>query len=306
VAWETKLVVDRLVDPPATTTELFEAAREKLLEHDWDLAVVVTDLPVRQGGRPVSRRVSASHGVAIVSLPALGALNLRQRLRRTLVDLVRDLVDTEGASLQELAALDVDHSPRGLRMLYVPAVLLGHLRLLTGMVRANRPWRFAARLYSALAAALAAGAVALITGDFWLLSATMGFWRLALSCVLSIGGTVFAIIAVHHLWERAPDPRVREQVVLFNIATTATVLFGIVSLYLALFVLMLGAAELVIRPFVLEEKIGHHAGFGDYLALAWLMASFGAIAGGLGAGLESEEEVREAAYANTPSDEEAG
>jgi hypothetical protein len=45
VGWRTVLEVDRLVEPPELTTDLIDAARRKLLERGWDLAVVVTDLP---------------------------------------------------------------------------------------------------------------------------------------------------------------------------------------------------------------------------------------------------------------------
>ena len=55
VDWRTELQVDRLVVPPAPLTELLDAGRRKLLEGDWDLGVIVTDLPLKVGGRPVSR-----------------------------------------------------------------------------------------------------------------------------------------------------------------------------------------------------------------------------------------------------------
>jgi len=41
---------------------------------------------------------------------------------------------------------------------------------------------------------------------------------------------------------------------------------------------------------------GHHAGVGDYAAVAWMASSLATIAGGLGASLKSDEAVREAAY----------
>jgi hypothetical protein len=58
---------------------------------------------------------------------------------------------------------------------------------------------------------------------------------------------------------------------------------------------LLGAA-LVIDSGVMAQALGHDAGIGDYAALAWMASSLGTIAGGLGAGLESDEAVREAAY----------
>ena len=79
VDWRTELVVDRLVEPPARVTDLLEDARRSLLRGQWHLAIVVTDLPLEDDGRPVSRRASRTHGVALVSLPALGPLNVRPR-----------------------------------------------------------------------------------------------------------------------------------------------------------------------------------------------------------------------------------
>ncbi len=310
VDWRIELAEDRLVTPPAPLTEIFDAARKKLLGRDWDLAVVVTDLPLRLDSRPATRHVSRTHAVALVSLPALGAMHLRRRLRRTLLELVGELIGDDDPQrpgrweqrvLRELAADTED--PGRLRFLFVPAVLFGHLRLLLGMVRANRPWRLVARLDRALAAALAAGAYGVVVSDIWRISAAMGWWRLAVSSVLSIAVTVILIIVAHELWERAPDPRVREQVVLFNVATAATVGVGILALYVALFALVLAGAGLVITPGLLSDALGRDVGLGDYATLAWFVTSLATIGGALGAVLESDQAVREAAYASSEPDE---
>jgi hypothetical protein len=95
-----------------------------------------------------------------------------------------------------------------------------------------------------------------------------------------------------------PDPRVREQVVLFNIATLATVVVGIATLYAALFVLILAGAALVIPESVFDDAVVGSVTAADYAALAWFVASLATIGGALGAGLESREAVREAAYAS--------
>jgi hypothetical protein len=311
VEWTTELDVDRLVVPPATLTDILDAARRKLLDSDWDLGIVVTDLPLQAGSRTVERHVSPTHGIAVVSLPALGAVHLRQRLRQRLLELVGELVgdqDQDGMHgrwgrgvLRELAR-ETDDEPGQSRLLFVPTVVLRNLRLLLGMVRANRPWRLAARLYAALVAAIAVGAYGTVTSDIWRLATSMGAWRLSILSLVSVGVTVVAVIAVHELWERAPAAEVRDQVVLFNVATVTTVAIGIATLYLVLFALFLAGAELVIDASLFRRETGlATVGTGDYAVLAWFVASFATIGGALGVGLESDEAVREAAYSTPPA-----
>jgi len=320
VEWRTELAADRLVTPPAQTSEIIDAARRKLLDEDWDLGVVVTDLPLRVGRRPVSRQVRPTHGIAVVSLPALGALHLAPRLRRTLLELVGELVGEGGGwrgdgtlarlrrrwgrgVLQELAT-DTSDRPGALRFFFVPEVLASHFRLLLGMVRANRPWRLAARLYRALLAAVVAGAYGLVTSDIWRISATAGSIRLVLASIASISFTSGAVIVAHGLWERAPNRHLRDQVILFNFATAATILIGIATLYAALFLMIFATAELLLSTQALGSGLGHAVGTGDYATLAWFTASLATVGGALGAVLESDDAVREAAYASfTDSDE---
>jgi hypothetical protein len=321
VEWRTELAVDRLVTPPAQTSEIIDAARRKLLDEDWDLGVVVTDLPLRVGRRPVSRQVRPTHGIAVVSLPALGALHLAPRLRRTLLELVGELVGEGGGGwsgdgalarlrrrwgrgvLRELATDTLDR-PGALRFLFVPEVLASHFLLLLGMVRANRPWRLAARLYRALLAAVVAGAYGLVTSDIWRISATAGSTRLVLASIASISFTSGAVIVAHGLWERAPNRHLRDQVILFNFATAATIVIGIATLYAALLLMIFAAAELLLSTQALGSGLGNAVGTGDYATLAWFTASLATVGGALGAVLESDDAVREAAYASfTDSDE---
>jgi hypothetical protein len=306
VEWRTELVVDRLVTPPAPVSEILTAARRRLLERDWHLAVAVTDLPLRHDGRPVSRRASRTHSVALVSLPALGALHVRQRLRKTVVQLVDELLGRvddapAGDVLRELTSTNAAR-PRALRIVFVVAVLASHLRLLLGMVRANRPWRLAARLYAALIAALAVGSYGVVTSDIWRLSRALSWERLALISALSIAITIATVIVVPGLWERTTDAHASGQVVLFNLATTATVTIGIVTLYAVLFLLVLGGAGLVTAPVAFADAVGHDVRFADYAMLAWFVASLATIGGALGSALESEDAVRAAAYASSASE----
>src|SRR4051794_10289082 len=108
---------------------------------------------------------------------------------------------------------------------FVAAVVRGNLRLLAGMVRANRPWRLVTRLSRALAAAIAAVAFALVSADVWRISDSAGWVTLLVLSLVALAGTSVWLVTAHGLWERA-SRRDREQVVLFNAATALTVVLG--------------------------------------------------------------------------------
>jgi hypothetical protein len=314
VSWAVPVLADSLAtDVASGGIAMIDAARERLLREGWDFAVVLTDVPLRIGRRPVVADVSATHGVALLSLPALGVVQLRRRARDAVTRMVDGLLGESleldgcggagrrlrvGRRLSRIAApvRPVVPEDEGVDLRFVAAVLRGHLRLILGMVRANRPWRLISRLSRALFGALVAVVFALVTSDIWRAADGTGWIRLTAFSVASIAATVIALIAAHDLWERTARGHAREQVVLFNVATALTVTLGVLWLYGTLFVLALAGAGLALEPRVLADGIGHQVAFGDYVRLAWLIASLATVGGALGSGLESDAAVREAAY----------
>lgn len=67
-------------------------ARQRLLEQGRNLAVCLTDLPPHVGRRPVTAYASATLGVGVVSVPALGAVAVESRVREAVVRLVDGLL----------------------------------------------------------------------------------------------------------------------------------------------------------------------------------------------------------------------
>jgi hypothetical protein len=319
VGWRIDLARDALAPPPVHLTELVAAARDRLLAEDWDLAVAITELPLSLSRRPLLSHASRTHGVALVSVPALGVLHRQRRLRSALVDAVATLIGDRSEErpgrrspaarlgverrLAELAS-DVDDDPEAQGVIFLARVISGNLRLLAGMVGANHPWRLVSRLWRAMLGAVAALAFALVQVELWPIATSLNPIRLAIPALGSIAAATAGLILAHRLWERAPEPRVREQVALFNLATTATVVFGVTALYISVFVISLIGAAVLIEPSYFAKAIGQdHVNFWDYLRLAWLASSLGTIGGALGATLETDEAVREAAYAYRPESE---
>jgi putative flippase GtrA len=313
VAWRAEVRETAAAHPAATSGELIEAVRRRLLEEGWELAIGLTDLPLRAGRHPVSAQASATHGVGLLSVPALGAVGVRRRARAAVVRLIEALLGEEqvehggtGAGarharmrvrVRELASplgrADVrdDGTVR-----FVGATLRRNLRLLVGMVRANEPSRVVTRLSAALVAALGTGAFAIATSDIWNISQGMSWPRLAALALGSIIATTGALIVAHGLWERAADPAARERVVLFNLATAATVTLGVLVLYGALLALTAACAAALIAPSTLAREVGHPVDVTDYVQLALLAASLATIGGALGSLVESDIDVRDAAY----------
>jgi hypothetical protein len=322
VQWDVRLVSDRLVEAPVETSGLIAAARERLLKEGWHLAVCITDLPLASRRRPVIAYTSPTHGVAVVSLPALGAIDVRRRALRAVVRLVGALLTEYGdlgvgdtgnerqrrtVRAKEMAGLGrhTEEDEHGVRL--VANAITGNIRLLLGMLRANRPWRAVIRLSSAVVAALGIAVLSLVNGFIWQIGDSGGLLRLGGLAVASILALVLTLILGGKLPEQIPrsegpvdHPAAREQVILFNVVTVMTVVIGVVVLYLVLFALTVAVSFLLLPPDQVARQLGHPVGPATLMAIGWLAASLATVGGALGAGLEKSSRIREVAYTYRP------
>jgi hypothetical protein len=254
----------------------------------------------------VVAHASASHGVALISVPALGPLRQRHRVADAAVQMVGRLLGARDGTDDRVLGRRVEElggdMPGSGSVWFAARVLAGNVRLVLGMVAANQPWRLTLGLSRALVVSLATVALALVTTDLWLISDSLGLWRSAVLTVLAIVIPVITLVVTADLWERSSEPRAREQVLLFNLTTVLTLAIGILTLYVALAALTALGAILVVPSSVLSRVVGHPVAVDDYVRLAWVVTSFGALAGALGAGLESDEAVRAAAYRSWPDE----
>ncbi len=259
------------------------------------VVVYLTDLPRRDDTLPIVADVSIDHQFALISIPGVGGLHLEQRLRTVtelaISHMVGDSQLVPSGAERQFPSTQI----RGGTRYFTPSGLR-RLRLLSGMVRANRPWRLVTGLSKVLVGAFATGAVALATSTIWMFADTMGPWRMGVATVLSIAAMILWLILEHELWERPKSRSDRDRSVLYNTATIATLVTGVVVLHLALFALLLCTACLTLPPELFSRIVGHGVSFTDYLTLAWLLASIATIGGALGSGLEDDAAVKEAAY----------
>ncbi|MDV6320129.1 hypothetical protein [Chromohalobacter sp. HP20-39] len=332
LSWEVQLIVDPLIGAAEVSTDIIESILEYKRHQKWDYAICITDLPIHTQGRFVIAETSMVHGVAMISLPAFGITAVRRRLSEAILQLVNEL--HHGSSEEDRARQEqrteqsykVHESLRGKgawqllgRRLYeklfpirrvtrsgegesfdvrfiADSWINGNLRILAGMVRANRPWTIFPAFKGVIAVAFATGAYGLVFPTLWNLSANYGWPRLVLLMGVSMVAMIAWIILAHSLWESIRNSPLPHLVRLYNTVTVLTLSAGVIFYYTILLGLFCFTVLVFIPANMLEEQLGQAASLFDYTALAWLATSVATIAGALGAGLEDEETVRNATY----------
>jgi hypothetical protein len=279
----------------------------------WDVAICLTDLPLQVRRVPLVAHASRPRRAGLVSLPALGLGQLRAT-RAAVVGLVEGLTadddePTGPGPAERLSRLTQTVAPirRTLKHAtdgeigFVGATPLAQLRLLAGMVRANRPGRALLGLSKLLVGAFGTAAFTLTTSTIWKMGDSLDAARLTAIMLLSIGALVGWLIIAHDLWEKTTQDTPRQLARLFNTGTVLTLGLAAAVFYLLLLGGTVAAAALLIDRSVLGQTLGRPVGPADYLTLGWIMSSLATVGGAIGSGLESSEHVRAAAYGYHPT-----
>ncbi|MFI6582736.1 hypothetical protein [Embleya sp. NPDC050493] len=280
---------------------------------NWDIVVALTDLPLHSHGRKLVVNLSHEHGLALLSLPSLGGLRLQTMARRAVEEAVLGLAGLRAAGAEVPSRIQLrgpfarrfasihpgpvdEEETADLR--YIVSGPRGYLRVLFGMVRANRPWRLVTGLSKALAAALATGAIATLDSNIWSLAVTLSVPRLVIATVGSVGLMIGWLIVDGELWHRTAEgsPEAKQRARLYNASTVVTVGIGVLVCYLGLLIINLLWALFILndRVFASMTQTPLHAA--EYWTLSWFVASVATVGGALGSGLESDEAIRAAAY----------
>ncbi|MER5808991.1 hypothetical protein ABT143_12470 [Streptomyces sp. NPDC002033] len=297
-------------DPPTLMRRILDRGRAE----NWDVVVALTDLPLHSHGRKLVVDLSHEHGLALLSLPALGGLRLQTRARRAVEQAVLGLAGPGAAGAEgpppdqplpgpfvsRLAPVHpglIDEE-ESVDLRYVVSGPRGYLRVLLGMVRANRPWRLVPGLSKALAAALATGAVATVNSTVWSLAEALSTPRLVIAMVGSVALMTGWLIVDAQLWHRSAEVsrEATQRTRLYNASTVLTVGIGVLVCYAGLVVISLVWALFILNDQVFASSTRTPLHGPDYWTLSWFVASVATVGGALGSGLESDEAIRAAAY----------
>ncbi|MCG5461871.1 hypothetical protein MED01_006742 [Micromonospora sp. MED01] len=291
---------------------LLDDLAQRRADAQWDVAICLTDLPLHAERVPLVAQASARRRVAVLSLPALGLHQLRaaraavpELVSRLLTEASDQRVPPAGWAPAETAGRVtavhrvVGEADTG-EQRYVASRLIGRLRLVIGMVRANRPGRALLGLSKLLVGAFGTAAFALTTDTIWQMGDALGGLRLAVIMLLGLAALVAWLIVAHDLWEKPSRETPAELARLFNLGTILTLALATVLSYVVLLVGTVLVGALLIDTSVLEQTLQRPVDVTDYLALAWITSSLATVGGAIGSGLENEDTVRAAAYGYHP------
>jgi len=171
--------------PVLGVTRLRPRAREATLQLVEELYTRIPEL-----GRDTAPAGANESGTGAAEADTSEARRVGQRPRHLVARRLTELV----APFRRVEPPDEDMKDTDLDARLAAPGVPGRLRLRSGMVLANRPWRLYPSFKGTIAAAFATSAYALVITTLWILSDSVGLWRHLLLMVTAIVAMVVWII----------------------------------------------------------------------------------------------------------------
>lgn len=261
----------------------------------FDVVLVFSEMPRWEKGRVLVAEV-VGDDLAIFHTPALGVLRAGHRLQQIVAHTLAALLIRGDGRTPPRRRLVWASDSDGDRRRLVYAARFARARLLAGMVRGNRPWRLVPTLSGAFGAASAASAFGVFYASIWQMAVAMSVPRLFLVSVVATVAMSLWLILPNGLWERRVFRSARSDRVLYNSATVATVVSGVLCMYALLLVAVLVTAVVVVPGSYLADQLHSPVSPATYVRLAWLAASLGIVAGAVGSSAADKAEILRATY----------
>lgn len=312
VDWEFEIKVNIFVGAAEYVNETINKAVKMKEDNAWDYAVCITDLPSFSGRRAVIADIDTKSDVGLISLPSFGAFPLKKRIVKALTYIVELMYKQSRKDVEEEVTKNINWNflfsnikrvtPEEDRNTDIRFILqsriIGWLRVLTGMVYANRPWLAIGAFKKILTLAFATGIYISIFSTPWQLSVAYTPLRFIVLMILSMTGMVVWINFAHKLWEKPSSKSQSQYRKLYNVTTIMTLIVITIINYLVLFVLFIISTSLFVPEGIFEAATidGVNGSLENFVRLAWLTTSLALLVGAVGATVEKEEKIREVTY----------
>lgn len=338
--WDVEYYEDTLTGGTTDSSRVFKEAINKRESRDWNYVVILTDLPLFTEKLPIVAEVVSDENIALLSLPGLGLVPMHKRVREAILQLINEIYygatddnreqaqarldaqDNSGFShlrkkdpkkllgkrvFEILSPLDrqtFDDEDTYVDIRYtVKSKLNGMVRIVSGMVHANRPWEVFPAFFKIIVVAFTTGAYALIFPSVAILSDMYSVERLTLLTLIAISILVAWIILAHGLWqkkttEEEEDDKKEHIRKIYNISTVFTLLVTVVMYYAILFMMFLATTTILVPPEKLAYDLGTSESIGveNYLDMAWSVTTFATIIGAIGSVFENKEDILNSTY----------
>lgn len=89
--WEVEVILDPFAGVIEKSEPVIEEAQKHKQKYEWDYALCFTDLPIVDGKKLVIADASSDREIGLISLPSLGAMPMRKRVREAMMQLVNEM-----------------------------------------------------------------------------------------------------------------------------------------------------------------------------------------------------------------------